>query len=129
MLTRQIGLAALIPLLLVAIPGSAQVRVAVRVELPVLGNGSHPPVVRRPPSARRVVVREYNRKRHGNWSRRGWTPVILWRLDGRYYDRALPHAVRVLVYQHRQEYVLIPPAARIGPREMPAAVNGRYVRR
>lgn len=84
----------------------------------VVGDGystyHRPPVVyRRPPVRRVVVVERYAPRvvvvermhRHGSarhWKRHGFRPVVLYYVDGRYYDRPIRRgrdAREVLVYE------------------------------
>jgi len=88
----------------------------------VVGNGYSTyrrPVVDRRPVARRVVVVERSAPRlivvervrvHRSsqaWARRGYRPITLYYVDGRYYDRwndRWPRAAEVVVYERGGRY-------------------------
>jgi hypothetical protein len=57
-----------------------------------------------------VGVVAYSRDRWGDWrsNYRRWTPVTLYVVDGRYYQRNVRGARAVLVYRHGNEYFLPP---------------------
>lgn len=78
----------------------------------IVGDGYssyHRPVVvyRRPP-VRRVVVVERLRYHHGkHWKRRGYRPVVVYYVDGHYFDRFHPHrrgVQEVVVYERDGRY-------------------------
>lgn len=70
---------------------------------------------RRPPARRVVVVERYaprlvvvervhRHERGRSWKRHGFRPVVLYYVDGRYYDRPIRYAREILVYERGGRY-------------------------
>ena len=57
-----------------------------------------------------IAVFAYSPDRYGDWRRdyRRWTPVVIYDVDGRYYQHRVDGARELIVYRYRDDYFLPP---------------------